>query len=397
MAPSAPLVTRFRTWLASRAPMTGVLLRAAGDLAVRAAFGVAAGITLAVAALALDHAVGWSLPVPPGRATDLLITLTGASITVVVFALWMRSIVVSLVSGEFHARTLSRFLDDRFQRATAGWMLASFALLSTVALGAPPEDRGVTPPIATILAFATLVAALLAILLAVRHAAERLDTSELVRQLADEAFRVLDATDRLDDEPPPAEPHVVEREIASAQLGWVRAIDRHRLVGLLPAGSRAELQVAPGSFVAPGTTVVTLDAAVDEATADALRSTVAIGRARDERSDIAWSLGELTDICRLAGASGDSATAIEILHYLEALLGRLLDRGLPTDVVRDGDRILASGLQRSAADLVSSAARRLRHPTGDPELDDVTSAAFDRLAARATERGDHDSARAARG
>lgn len=371
--------------------MAGSLTRTYGRLLLRGGLGVLAGTTLATGALLLDAAIGWSLPFGAQRVQSLLTTLTGATLTIAVFALWMRSIVVGLVAGVFHARTLSTFLDDGFQRAIAGWMVGAFSVLVTVAIASPAiDDDGGVPPIATLLALATVIAALLGILLAVRHAAQRLDTSDVVHQLADRALRILEETVALADDPPCDAPHQVERAIDTDQLGWVRQVDRARIVDELPPGANAVLAVTPGTFVAPGQTLLTLDTAVDEATATGLRSAIEIGRARDPGSDLAYTLEELTDVAQsAAGPGGDVVTAREALHYLEAVLGRLLERGLPTGHLRDGDRSLTAAAQPSVADHLARVAERLcATPPDDPVTARLATEMLERLTSRAEAVGD---------
>lgn len=381
---------RIRIALGRRAPMAGPLSRAFRQLVARAAVGAAAGVALGAAALTIDAAVGWSLPFPPDRVRDLLITLTGASLTIAVFALWMRSIVVSLVARVFHARTLASFLDDRFQQAMAGWMVAAFSVLTTVAVASPGTDEGGAPPVASVLALVTVVAALLGILLAVRQAAARLDTSDLVHQLADRGFRILEETEGLADDPAPEAAHEPVRSVDAGELGWVRRIDRHELVGALPEATTAALHVTAGSFVAPGQTVLTVDRQVGEAVADALRDAIEIGRTRDPESDLGSSIEELTDIAKhAAGAGNDAGTAREALRYLEALLGRLIDRGLPTGHLRAGSRALVAVARTEVADHVGWAAERLRSTaTQDPGAARLIDAMLDRLAERAERAGD---------
>ncbi|WP_052666093.1 DUF2254 family protein [Nitriliruptor alkaliphilus] len=390
---------RLRALLGARAPMTGSLARAFVRLAARGAGGAVVGVLVASGALALDAAIGWSLPFAPTRVRSLVITLTGASLTIAVFALWMRSIVVGLVAGVFHARTLSSFLDDGFQHAIAGWMIGAFSLLVTVAIASPAADDGGVPPVATVLALATVVVALLGILLAVRHASLRLDTSDLIHQLADRGLRTLEETTRLADDPPSSRPHEPVRAIDAETLGWVRRVDRPGIVALLPPDAGAELLVTPGTFVAPGQTLLTVDAPVEETTAEKLRAAIEVGRVRDPESDLAFSIDELTDVVQhAAGPGADVATAREALHYLDALLGRLVQRGLPTGHVRDGDRSLTAVVQPTVADHVGRAAERLR---GQVVADPATARAIETLLRRLTERaqevGDDATVRAIRG
>jgi uncharacterized membrane protein len=380
----------------ARLPLAGDMSRAFAALALRAVAGAAAGILVALASLAADGAIGWSLPLEAERVHDLLVGLTGAALTIAVFALWMRSIVVGLVAGAFPARTVTRYLDDRFQAAMVGWMVAAIGLLVTVTLASPPPDQGRVPPLATLTALTTLIAALLGILLAVRQASARLDSSDLLHQLAERALEVLEETVHLDDDAPPVETWSAARTIESQGLGWVGAVAPHDLVAQLPPGTNGRLRVRPGEFVAPGQVVLELDRKVDEATADRLRRAIRVERRRHVGSDLDATLDELIDATRRA-AGQDVATAAEALRYLEVVLVRLVGRRLPTGHVQLGDRSLADPARPTVADHVGRASRQVRSAaSADPETTRVAEEVLERLARAAEAAGDGASAAAAR-
>jgi uncharacterized membrane protein len=382
--------------LRARMPFAGAVTRTFGVLALRALVGAAAGAGVAAAALLVDARVGWSLPFDAERVQDLLLTLTGAAITIAVFALWMRSIVVGLVTGTFPARSVTGYLDDRFQGAMTGWMIAAIAVLVTVLLGSPPTDEGTVAPTATVLALTTVVAALLGILLAIRQAALQLDTSDLLHQLARRALTVLEETASLDDEAPSDTSWEAERALDARALGWVADIDRRRLAEQLPPGTAARLLVRPGQLVAPGETVLELDRTVDEDTADRLRRTVRIDRRRYTGSDLDATLDELIDTVRRA-AGQDAPTAGEALRYLEVVLTRLVGRQLPTGHVQLGDRLLLDCRRPTAADHVERAARQIRaSAAAESDISEAAEAVLARLADAAEAAGDQESADAAR-
>jgi uncharacterized membrane protein len=80
-----------------------------------AAMGVAAAIGLAVGMAAVAADAAWLRPPPVELGTVesvrvLLSAVTGGLITVAVFSLWMRTVVVGLVADHFSPRTLVSFL-----------------------------------------------------------------------------------------------------------------------------------------------------------------------------------------------------------------------------------------------------------------------------------------------
>jgi uncharacterized membrane protein len=361
-----------RTDLASRwrrrAPYGPALLDTFSKLAWRAALGAAIGAGLAVAALTLDRAIGWSVPLDRTTVSDLLVTLTGSTVTVAVFALWMRSIVVGLLGSEFHSRIITGFLDDGFQRATAGWMVGAITFLASVTVRLPLQPGDGTPPVTTLVAATVFVTALLGILLAIRRAAYGLDSSEIVHQLADRCLRVLERVSAEADEPRPTGAGAPVRAVDAQGLGWVRDVRLDELFAAVPAETTIGLEATFGSFVSPGQQLLTIDQEVAETDASRLRDAVVIGRTRDAERDLAASIQELTDVFTQGAGAGatDFTKAHDVLRYLDAVLTRLLERGLPSGHVAGPDgRAIIALVQPSVAEHLGVAASRLRRTASD--------------------------------
>ncbi|WP_211285786.1 DUF2254 family protein [Marinobacter guineae] len=105
---------------------------------------MAAGLGVGLAALAVDTAWFWPPPVELGTiagARVLLGSVTSGLITVAVFGLWMRTVVVGLMAAHFSPRTLLIFLDDRFQRNLLAFMSAGVVAVLVILLRMPTDEQ----------------------------------------------------------------------------------------------------------------------------------------------------------------------------------------------------------------------------------------------------------------
>ncbi|MTV27319.1 DUF2254 domain-containing protein [Nitriliruptoraceae bacterium ZYF776] len=382
------LTTRVR----DHAPLTGVLAREGAGLALRAMVGGVVGVALGVGAHALDGVVPVALPGDPASAHTLLVTLMGALVTVAVFALWMRSVVVGLLANQFSARTIVQRLDDPFQRAVTGWMVGLLGFVGATVVLLPTQVGEGVPPFAFGGSVVAVVAGLLSVLLAVRHAADSLDTSTLVHRLAASTLTVLgQARSVSDDRPPPtARAATAVTTIRADRLGWVRDVDQDALLELLPAGAVAHLEVSWGSFVAPRRPLLTVDAPLADGAESAVRAAVVVGDTRDPLTDLGFALQQLVDVVEhaLTPASADASTAQEAVAHLEVLLRDLVDGGLPSGhrAGEDG-RFVVLRDRTTASQHVERVARRLRFAaSSDPLLAPQVAEVFADLAGEADRR-----------
>lgn len=368
-------INTVRRRIARRAPMAGRLARESSALAFRALIGGAIGVALGLGANALDGAVPVTLPVEVENAHTLLVTLVGALVTIAVFALWMRSVVVGQLASQFSARAIVHRLDDPFQRAIAAWMIGLLSFVSTVVVlipsGATEAESG-TAPVSFLAGLVAVAAGLLSVLMAIRHAADSLDSSTLVHRFAEQTFEVLEGARAIPDASPPVlEDDVEVVEVVRAdRLGWVRDIDQEALLAALSAGTTAHLSVTWGSFVAPGHTLLTVDAPLN-GSQENVRAAIVVGETREVNHDLGFALQLLVDVAEhaLTPASADLSTAQEVLAHLEVILHDLIVGGLPSGhrsgdddrwvVVRDGTR---------APEHVEQVAQRLRYAASDDPL-----------------------------
>lgn len=345
-----------------------------GELALAMVAAGAGGAALGLAVVAVDTL--WLDP-PPVEIGSLesvrtmLGSIIGGLITVAVFSLWMRTVVVGLVSDHFSPRTLVTFLEDRFQRdllaAMSGGVVATTVLLLSV-----PEEDAAPPLVATVIAVLIALAALAGVLLAIQHATRSLSLPELVARLTDEALEVLarQPTARVELTEPP--PHPDGEAVHAQGMGWVVDIDLDQVLAGLPSGGIAHLTTRMGAFVTPTTeiAVVSLAEADGEADLETIANAIGVARTRSPDHDLAFAVGQLVDVgAHALQGSTDTATGHEVLSHLGALLESMVDRGLPLLHDADGEgRRIYDEAGWEAADHLQLVIERLRAPAArDPE------------------------------
>jgi uncharacterized membrane protein len=353
---------------------TGQTRRRIRLLAATMAVAGLVGLTLGLGVVALDRRLLDPPPVHVGTiasAQVLLSALVGGLITVAVFSLWMRTVVVGLVADQFSPRTLTTFLEDRFQRHLLGTMAAGMTLEIVLLLGLPTDEEASAPLLAMIVSVIVALGALAGVLLAIQHAIRTLSLPELVGRLTDQALEVLERQPG----PVPDVPHLprsrAARPVQAPETGWVVAVDAEAILAALPPGGVAHLHSRVGEFVTPRSTVVMVSppegdrAANGGQTADlqAVADAVHLARTRSPDLDLAFALSQLVDVAvhALRGSGKDTATAHEALVHLGAVLERTVERGLPPGhrAGEDG-RLLFDEAGWDAADHVHLCIERLR-------------------------------------
>lgn len=111
-------------------------------VARRTVMGMVGGAVAAAATIVVDRGAGLFLPLPPSNSQVLLGTLVGAIVTITVFVLWMRTVLVGLASGQISARFLASYLDDRFPLNLTTWMMAALVYLTVVTAALPAHPEG---------------------------------------------------------------------------------------------------------------------------------------------------------------------------------------------------------------------------------------------------------------
>lgn len=333
-------------------------------LASRVGAGALAGVLAAALTLWFDRVLGATLPVPTTNAQLLLGTLAGAMVTITVFVLWMRTVVVGLASQQASPRVLDGYLDDGFQLNMTAAMMAGFTYLTavTAALPSHPDSGSGVPAVSAVVALLIVVSALGAVLIAMHNATSSMSMPEVVRTLADRCFAVMAGRPSADHTPPPTE-HLPRRVVLRApEMGWVQAVEHESIMRRLPAGTTLTVEVNVSDFVAQGEPLAWADAELDGDTVDAIRDGFTIVPTRTPEYDLAYAIQQLVDVAEHAmlPSSRDTSTAYEALMHLRAVFHRLLRRGTATNSLQGDDgRWIVMRRAWGTADYVRAAFRRL--------------------------------------
>ena len=357
---------------------------------------VVLGLALAAGMLELDRRVRLE-PEPSllrftvESARELLGTVAAAIITVsgIVFALTGLS--VQLASSQFSPRVVRGFLRDRNAQVSIGFMVGTFTY-SLVVLRAVRSVQGgpdVVPVLSTALALGLAVAAVVAIVGFVSRTAHRLQSSELIRGVADETLGAVAshlpdrghgrATDGVGSAAPP-EPG---SRVRARSKGWVAQISPRELLELLPPGGVVRVEVEAGQFVHPGRRLCTVWCRAEdpERLERRVNRAFAIGTSRTMQQDIGFGIRQIVDIALRALSPGvnDPTTAQECIVHLGAICYEILRRDLPPAEIagEDGRRVILS-VQSSHADFVAWAFDEIRQSAAS--LPNVGAALVEALA-----------------
>lgn len=307
-----------------------------GRAGLRALVAGAAGALVGLGLAWVDRSLGWSLPsVDVERTSSLLVTLVGAQITIAVFALWMRSIVVGLATTQLSPRIVATHLEDRFQWHLLTAMSAAIGLLVAALLGLDMNGPG-APPLSVITSVVVVIAGLVAVLGSLRIGVMQLAAPRIVRGYAEWALEVVQTTQEPDDVWPGDRPRMPEHPVArlrAVDLGWVGEVDRAAILEAMPPGAHVAVCVDVGSFVQNGETLAVCDENLSEPARDAIRGAIVVQPERS-RGDLAHVLQHLRDVAEqaLSRAGHDKSTAQESLLYLGAVLRTLLQRREPSGI-----------------------------------------------------------------
>lgn len=348
-----------------------------GEITAAMAVAMGAGLVMGLAALAVDTALLWPPPVALGTVADarvLLGSVIGGLLTVAVFGLWMRTVVVGLMAAHFSPRTLLIFLDDRFQRNLLAFMSAGVVAVLVILLRMPANEQVAAPLVSTVLVVVIALAAMAGVLLAIQHATRSLSLPELISQLAENALKVLDrhpsARVECSEVPPPL---ASRRTVMATGAGWITHINIDQIRQALPVGGVVHLRCRIGEFVThrrPVALVSSTGIEVEETDFDAVAKAFNLARTRSPDIDLVFAVSQLVDVGTFALQSrADTSTAHEVMVHLEAVLEEIVARGLPRLHDRDNEgRCVYDEVGRDAADLVQLCVERLRETASrDPE------------------------------
>lgn len=365
-------------------------------VAVRVAAGLLAGVVTAWSTLTLDRRAKLILPFPESNAQLILGTLVGAVLTITVFALWMRTVVVGLISSQVSPRVLTGYLDDRFQVNMTGWMMAAFTYLAavTVALPISRNARGGVPAVSSILSLVVTIAAVSTVLLAMRNAISSLEMPRVIRSLSDRAVTVMSRRRWPNDPGPPAAGET-RAAVHSRDFGWVQWVDAQSIMEALPPRTILQLVNETGDFVGRGDVLATADRDLDERTTDRILDSFVVVPTRASDYDLRYAIQQLVDVAEhaMTPPSIDTSTAYEALMHIRVVFDRLIRDGTATGTLQGGNGrwILSPNAWQSADYLSVALARLVTGGSQDPTTAGDLLATLQALERTADQVGDPES------
>jgi uncharacterized membrane protein len=303
-----------------------------------------AGAAVAAGTIAIDRAAGYDLVSEDvtGTPTDvqtILATAVSSLVSLITVVLSLTLVAVQLAMGQFSPRIVRSILSDRRSQFAVGVFVATL-IVSLAALREVDDTAaggGTIPGLTVLVAYAMLIASIVALVLYVHHAGQSLRVSGLIDLVGDSTREQLQ---RMYPEPPQpprtdarGEPYEAdERCVAAAAPGVVIHIDRDGLVAAAKeAGQVFELVPAMGDFVCGGAPLLRLHGPAMRPATD-LRRHVVLADERTHDEDPAYGIRKLVDIAERSVATGpfdDPTTAVQALDRLHDCLRQLATRRFP--------------------------------------------------------------------
>lgn len=387
-------------------------LRAVSDV-LSANFFVLPAIAVLVAFVAGRLAVGvdageWVGESTVASARSVLSTVAGATITFAAISFSVSLLIMQQGSSQFSPRVIHELTRDPFNRRVIAVVLATFTycLVTLQRVRGPIADGGdeVVPSFAVAVGVVLGVIAVLAVVAAIHHTSRKLDVSEILSGIVDNAVEAATLTDDEElkivaaetvPEPPAAIPATV---IRFADDGWVRQIDRRTLLTAAAPGGTVRMGTDTGRYAIRHAELCTIwpavpDDRLDDVAATARRA-VRLGPTRTMSEDSGYGVRQLVDVALKALSPGvnDPTTAQDaIFHLGTVLITRLTARPVPT-AFRDAEgRCLLAPKAMTDAELAELSLAELRvaavpQPTVCLYLLEMTAEIVD--AARAHQAGD---------
>lgn len=335
------------------------------------------GVAIAAGMLTLDHrvelgAVPSLLGFTVDSARELLATMAGAIITVAAIVFALTGLSVQIASSRFSPRVVRGFLRDRSEQVSIGFMVGTFTY-TLVVLRAVRSERGgeVVPALSTALALGLTVAAVVVIVAFVSRTAHRLQSSELIRAVAEETLdavaRQLPLPGEGDSQPTSRSPEPPQPgwRVRARSIGWVAQVSAEELLDVLAPEGVARVEVQVGEFVHPGRRLCTVWGEPDPSAKAERRvnRAFAVGPSRTMQQDVGFGIRQIVDIALRALSPGvnDPTTAHECVVHLGAVTYEILRRDLaPEDVVGEGGRHVVLTKPFTHADYVAQAFDEIR-------------------------------------
>src|SRR4051794_2423225 len=146
---------------------------------------LAAGVLLAVGALAVDRATGYrlvpqSLTGTPSDAQTILSSFASALVSLTTLVLTVTLVAVQLAMGQFSPRIVGALLADRWSQLAVGLFGASFVVVVLTLREIRGSTTGTVPGLSMLLSYVLMLASLVVLVLFVHHAGQGLRAAGLI-------------------------------------------------------------------------------------------------------------------------------------------------------------------------------------------------------------------------
>ena len=291
----------------------------------------------------------------PQVAQVILAGIAASIMTVVSIVFAILLMTLTLASMQFSPRIIVSFSRDRVTQWTLGIFLGTFSYCMA-ALPAARSFPHPFAPVATVLG--AMVLALLCVgllLFFIHHISQAISVNHIVDRIADETEAMIDEMmprphqPRLKDAEP-LRPNPSEVAVASHDSGYIRFIDKRRLIGVAKhyhVSIRVLRRV--GHFVPEGVPLMMVSKSnrlPSEGTAELLAA-FDIGPTRTLQQDVEFGVLQIVDVAlkAISPAVNDPTTAITCIDQLSRILIRFASREPPEDLLYDPPGIVRASIE----------------------------------------------------
>ena len=291
----------------------------------------------------------------PQVAQVILAGIAASIMTVVSIVFAILLMTLTLASMQFSPRIIVSFSRDRVTQWTLGIFLGTFSYCMA-ALPAARSFPHPFAPVATVLG--AMVLALLCVgllLFFIHHISQAISVNHIVDRIADETEAMIDEMmprphqPRLKDAEP-LRPNPSEVAVASHDSGYIRFIDKRRLIGVAKhyhVSIRVLRRV--GHFVPEGVPLMMVSKSnrlPSEGTAELLAA-FDIGPTRTLQQDVEFGVLQIVDVAlkAISPAANDPTTAITCIDQLSRILIRFASREPPEDLLYDPPGIVRASIE----------------------------------------------------
>jgi len=281
----------------------------------------------------------------PQVAQIILGGIAASIMTVVSIVFAIMLMTLTLASMQFSPRIIVSFVQDRVTQWTLGIFLGTFLYC----MAALPAARSLPHPFAPV--FTVMGAMLLAVacvgwlLFFIHHISRAISVNHIVARIATDTIAMIDEMmpwphrhDRLS--AAPGAGATWEATVASSQSGYIRFVDRKRLVGLAKTWHvKIDVLRRVGHFVPAGVPLlaVSREGRLTPDAMDDLRGAFDFGPTRTLQQDVEFGVLQIVDIAlkAISPAVNDPSTAINCVDQLSAIMIRFASREPPEAVLYD--------------------------------------------------------------